>query len=362
MKDPSTRGMELVQVIMSDNEKCLNMIRMETHCLRLLIEQLVQVYELPILRSSIRVEEQVVMTLQYLAHGHSMSCVGITFGHSKQTVSRYVSMVLKSLHRLSIAEIQPIDQNIIHPKFTTTPLRQIFKNCIGAIDGTHVEVYPKAENSYCWRGRSGHTTTNVIAICNHDLMFTYFVSGAEGSMHDSTVLDIARHTPQYLFPHPLPGTLIKHISGKYYLVDSGYSNQIGYLAPYPRTNYHPHHFGGVLLSTRKEMFNMQHSSLRSTIERTFGIWKNKWRIISNGKSLRGFNLKKQLQIIQATAGLHNFVRKNNIEVIVDDNPNDDTEVLVDDDILLSPNVLPRNEMDQFRDELSKKVYDCIRHE
>ncbi|XP_047309743.1 protein ANTAGONIST OF LIKE HETEROCHROMATIN PROTEIN 1-like [Impatiens glandulifera] len=319
MKDPSTRGMELVQVIMSDNEKCLNMIRMETHCLRLLIEQLVQVYGLHILRSSIRVEEQVVMTLQYLAHGHNMSCVGITFGHSKQTVSRYVSM-----------------------------------NCIGAIDGTHVEVYPKVENSYCWRGRSGHTTTNVITICNHDLMFTYFVSGAEGSMHDSTVLDIARHTPQYLFPHPLPG--------KYYLVDFGYSNQIGYLAPYPRTNYHPHHFGGVLPSTRKEMFNMQHSSLRSTIERTFGIWKNKWRIISNGKSLREFNLKKQLQIIQATAGLHNFVRKNNIEVIVDDNPNDDTEVLVDDDILLSPNVLSRNEMDQFRDKLSKKVYDCIRHE
>ena len=43
------------------------------------------------------------------------------------------------------------------------------------------------------------------------------------------------------------------------------------------------------------------------IERTFGVWKNKWRIIRNMSS---FPFHIQILIVSATMTLHNFVRLN----------------------------------------------------
>ena len=71
--------------------------------------------------------------------------------------------------------------------------------------------------------------------------------------------------------------------GKYYVVDSGYPMMKGYLTPYKGISYHLQDFRrrGGSPRTRHEKFNHAHSSLRCTIERTFGVWKNKWRIIKN---------------------------------------------------------------------------------
>ena len=67
-------------------------------------------------------------------------------------------------------------------------------------------------------------------------------------------------------------------AGKYYLVDSGYPNRPGFLAPYRGTTYHIREFrhrqGGP--TGKNEVFNYAHSSLRNIIERSFGILKNKW--------------------------------------------------------------------------------------
>ena len=43
------------------------------------------------------------------------------------------------------------------------------------------------------------------------------------------------------------------------------------------------------------------------IERTFGVWKNKWRIIRN---IPSFPFHIQIHIVFATMALHNFVRLN----------------------------------------------------
>ena len=66
------------------------------------------------------------------------------------------------------------------------------------------------------------------------------------------------------------------IVGKYYLVDAGYPNQSGYLAPYKGQKYHlPEFRQGRLPSGKKEVFNHAHSSLRNVIERFFGVLKMK---------------------------------------------------------------------------------------
>jgi hypothetical protein len=69
-------------------------------------------------------------------------------------------------------------------------------------------------------------------------------------------------------------------AGKYYLIDSRYLNEYRYLGPYKGEIYHlsEFHRRGQLQS-REEIFNCVHSSLRYVIERTFGVWKKRWRIL-----------------------------------------------------------------------------------
>ena len=72
------------------------------------------------------------------------------------------------------------------------------------------------------------------------------------------------------------------VIGKYYLVDAGYPQIKGYLGPYRGERYHlPDFRRGSQPRGKKEIFNHIHSSLRCTIERTFGVWKNSWRMIQH---------------------------------------------------------------------------------
>lgn len=97
-------------------------------------------------------------------------------------------------------------------------------------------------------------------------------------------------------------------AGKYYLVDAGYPNFMGYMGPYKTIRYHLPHFRlGPRARGRNEVFNYMHSSLRTTIERSFGCCKAKWRILGN---MPQFSLKTSTQIIVACMALHNFIRRN----------------------------------------------------
>ena len=56
------------------------------------------------------------------------------------------------------------------------------------------------------------------------------------------------------------------------MVDVGYPQITGYLGPYKNTRYHLSDFERAgAPKGRKEIFNRAHSSLRSCIERTFGV-------------------------------------------------------------------------------------------
>ena len=59
-------------------------------------------------------------------------------------------------------------------------------------------------------------------------------------------------------------------------MDAGYPQMKGFLGPYKGERYHlPHSHRGEEPTGHKEIFNHAHSSLRSIIERTFGVWKKK---------------------------------------------------------------------------------------
>ncbi|XP_044952571.1 protein ALP1-like [Hordeum vulgare subsp. vulgare] len=151
-----------------------------------------------------------------------------------------------------------------------------------------------------YHNRKGVTTQNVMAICDFDMRFIFVVVGWPGSVHDTRVWADAR-VEYPSFPHPP--------NGKYYLVDSGYPNIDGYLAPYKGQRYHVHDFQQVPPRGRNETFNHLHSSLQNVIERSFGVLKMKWRILLG---IRRYKVETQTMIITACTCLHNYIRESKL--------------------------------------------------
>ncbi|XP_021753599.1 uncharacterized protein LOC110718970 [Chenopodium quinoa] len=146
-------------------------------------------------------------------------------------------------------------------------------DCVGALDETHINAV---------------------------------VSDDDGSAHDITVWNHCLTVPEFRFPHPPPG--------KYYLVDSGYPNTVGYLSPIKEKDIRTHlpeFRNGPPPQGMLELFNYLHSSLRTTIERCFGQLKGRWKILT---MMPQMDTKHQLTIMVATFTLHNFIRLHELDI------------------------------------------------
>ncbi|PRQ26237.1 putative harbinger transposase-derived nuclease domain-containing protein [Rosa chinensis] len=174
-----------------------------------------------------------------------------------------------------------------------------FKDCIGAIDGVHIPTSIAPEKQIPYIGRKGIRTQNVMAACNFDMQFIYVCAGWEESAHDTRVFLSVLRDPVMNFPKPPPG--------KYYVVDSGYPQMNGFLGPYKGPRQHFQQYRRQEPRNEKEIFNQAHSSLRSVIECTFGVWKKKWKIL---RDMQGYSFDKQVKIVIATMTLHNYIRRH----------------------------------------------------
>ncbi|KAF5184187.1 nuclease HARBI1-like protein, partial [Thalictrum thalictroides] len=96
---------------------------------------------------------------------------------------------------------------------------------------------------------------------------------------------------------------------KYYLVDAGYTHCKGFLAPFRRTRYHLTEFDdqNPNPTTPAELFNHRHSSLRNTVERAFGILKQRWKILDDSKE--HFDYDTQVDIVLACCILDNHIMR-----------------------------------------------------
>jgi hypothetical protein len=128
----------------------------------------------------------------------------------------------------------PLYREIVVPPLPITPkiiaenprLYPYFKDCIGAIDGTHIPARVDINMTIPFRNRKGQISQNVLAACKLNLYFTYILPGWEGSAHDGRVL---RHALSEDFSVP---------EDKYYLADAGYPLQKGFLTPFRGVRYH----------------------------------------------------------------------------------------------------------------------------
>ncbi|XP_038709357.1 protein ALP1-like [Tripterygium wilfordii] len=336
------KGYDWVVDILNGNPvRCQESFRMHVHVFKSLCRVLRDDYGLEC-STQVGITEMVAMFVFTLGHAQSNRDIGERFQHSGETISRLFHKVLQAVMKMSKDLIKPRgDQLNETPRYirehTNLGYRICFKDCIGALDGTHIPAIVTPEKRQKYIGRKGVPTQNVLAVCDFDMFYTYVSAGWEGSAHDSRVLEHSLRHEILNFPKPP--------LGKYYLVDAGYANKTGFLAPYKGERYHvPVFQNGAPASGPREVFNKAHAKLRNVIERTFGVTKKKWRILG---SMTSFDTKIQAKIVIACMTLHNFI-KLNAEIDYDFNEIESMPV-VEDEIM--PEVVVENVVEDDEDNL-----------
>ncbi|KAK9070244.1 hypothetical protein SSX86_010644 [Deinandra increscens subsp. villosa] len=152
----------------------------------------------------VSVEEGLAMTLRILCHGNTQREVSDRFQHSTGTVHYWFKTVLRALKAFALTVVKPVDRGAVQPEIlANSRWYPFFKKCIGAIDGTHVAAWAPASKQKSFRGRKAVLVTqNVMAVCSHDMMFTFVYTGWEGTANDSRVFYDAIVRPENKFPMP----------------------------------------------------------------------------------------------------------------------------------------------------------------
>jgi hypothetical protein len=180
------------------------------------------------------------------------------------------------------------------PAITQDPTRRPFWGCVGALDGTHIPAHVPLERQRPYRDRHGKISMNVMAAVDFWMRFTHVLVGWEGSAHDGRVV---RSAVERGFKPP---------EGFYYLADAGYSNCSMWLTLYRGVRYHLREIRQAARrpEDKYELFNFRHSSLRIVVERTFGVFKRRWRIYDHAPE---YNVDTQIKLMYGLAAVHNFI-------------------------------------------------------
>ncbi|XP_057775185.1 uncharacterized protein LOC130994170 [Salvia miltiorrhiza] len=169
---------------------------------------------------------------------------------------------------------------------------------------------------------------------NRIVYFDFWRSGQTISHYVHIVLKtiLKIHVLLLVKPQPVPE------EWNYYLVDCGYANSEGFLAPYKGVCYHLKEWGPINARPQnaEELFNLRHAKARNVIERAFGILKMRWAAL---RSTTYYPIKVQVRLIMACVLLKNFIRSNmaidpieqQYDLLLQDleNTNDEQEYFVD---------------------------------
>ena len=209
-----TQVRRLTRLVEISDQACIDNLRMDRNCFGRLCVLLREQGGLVDGRF-VKVEEQVAIFLCVLAHHKKNRVVKFEFWRSGQTVSHYVHVVLKAvikLHELFLAKPVPVDDQCQDWRWKWFPIWTKYmcisnfhscdmllliiismiishsQGCLGALDGTYINVLVASEDKPRYRTRKGQVATNTLAVCTRDMRFVYVLAGWEGSAGDARVL------------------------------------------------------------------------------------------------------------------------------------------------------------------------------
>lgn len=252
-------------------------------------------------RKSISAGEQLAITLRYLAHGDSQYMISLEYRVGHSTVSNIIKRTCNALWEVLSKEYLKVpDVNkwkIIAKDFET---QWDFPNCLGAIDGKHINIQAPAHSGSTYFNYKGAHSLVLLAACSANCTFTIVDIGGAGRQSDGGTFSnscFGDKLEKGQFPIPnatnLPRTAVK--TPYVFIADEAFPLCENLLRPYPGRN----------LNLEKRVFNYRLSRARRVIENTFGILAARWRIFR--KTIIASVSTVEL-IIKATICLHNYLK------------------------------------------------------
>ena len=202
--------------------------------------------------------ERLLMMLWYLSSQDKYSAIADRFGVSESTANVAIRELLvflnENLRDTFICWPTHADKVEISGKY------EELKNSpgvVGMIDESHIPIRMPPDKGIDYYNRKDFYPVVLQAVCREDLRFTNVYCGWPGKVHDARIF---RHSPMF---EEVPGLCGRGLI----LADSAYPNLNWVLSPF-RDNGH--------LTIAQRRFNETHASIRSTIERAFGLLKGRF--------------------------------------------------------------------------------------
>ncbi|XP_029160327.1 putative nuclease HARBI1 [Nylanderia fulva] len=270
--------------------------RLTKDATRMLIAQLVAFMPQISRKTAISHELQILASLNFFASGSYQRRTGQDFFTcmSQTSLSRSLHATVNALNCI-------IDDWICFP-VTADRIQSIkqrffrnggFPGVIGAIDGTHVAIFPpEIEREYLFINRKLYHSLNVLVICDSKCEILAVNSAHGGRTHDARVLRSSR-----VFAHLEQ----RHREGEinsWLIGDSAYP-----LLPFlltPQLNQ--------VEGTPGARYTDHHVRTRVTIERCFGILKGRWRCLRKERALH-YSPQFAALVVNACCILHNMAIK-----------------------------------------------------
>ncbi|XP_055377139.1 putative nuclease HARBI1 [Condylostylus longicornis] len=264
-------------------------------------------------RPSIPLDLALYITIWFLGNkGICYRDISDRFNVSLYAANESVKKVTKMISNLSTIKWPNHEQhNVIINNFNRN---KKFPNIAGAVDGTHIKIVPPTLEQKSYYNRKGFYSILMQAICDSNFRFLDVFIGWPGRAHDASVW------------HKSPiGKALKE--GTQTLPNN--SHLVGDCA-YPLHTYLMTPFKDYgKLTEKQRKFNYYLSSQRVHIEQSFGILKQKFKILD---FINCRDLCQVKYIVMACVTLHNFIIDNSnerLDEIIYANYEEESDVFAD---------------------------------
>ena len=212
--------------------------------------------------------ERLVLTIRFLATGETFRSLHFQFRIGERVIEEVTEVIVRYLGKEHIKT--PLNSEEWLKISEAFQSRWNFPNCLGAIDGKHIQIrpLPGAGSEYFNCKKTFSIILLVIAGPNYECI--YADVGSNGRMNDSGVWnssDLRRKIEDddlsIPSPTPLPYGCIR--TPYVFVGDDAFVLKSYMMKPYPQKD----------LTAEKRIYNYRHSRARRIFENLFGILANK---------------------------------------------------------------------------------------